>query len=187
MTRHEMASLAFKLMGIYALIQAINHCSSFSWLFLTPPKLLWIFPVVLLLTALPILFLSLLAYYLIRHSLLLTVRMFPGWKEDTIAINATYDIGALAVAIVGLLLIMNAIPSLISSLAILFYVFFEYQAPFKEISFSTIPNMIGDLVKLLLGLFLILRSQGVIRLWYKIRGLHGDPAERQVTAEDNLK
>ena len=176
MTNIETASLSFKLMGIFSITQAIPLLRDITGILAmknTPfveigldqsdPSVY-----MLLGTVISISFLVILGTYLLVFSEKLAQKIFTSITTTTPETELTAKkIQSLSFAVVGLILIVIAIPKLVQvgvNIQILSNA--GDQLPTKTISAGTLTYSIGLAVQMFIGILLFLGANGLSSLWY---------------------
>jgi hypothetical protein len=171
MSNREITSLGIRFIGIYSLVQyfpVILHLFSIASLWTSNETYSWVS------TMEPI---GSVAIFVLFFGLCLLMIFKPGvlavllCREDVTIVPAEsfslLDIQRLAFSIIGLLLIVKALPHAAGLL-------FQYQllqTQFKDMPYpSMMPNLISWTVQILIGLFLFFRSQLLVNLWAQSQG-----------------
>ncbi|MHC4442946.1 MAG: hypothetical protein ACYTF1_02885 [Planctomycetota bacterium] len=178
MNKREIASLAFKIAGIYALIIAIQMVQLITFYIreiISPtnpgstgqpwgsPD--WIATLFLIISLIPLLLLITIACILIIRSTKFAIRMFPEAEHEPTE-TRYLGIQALAYSVVGLFLIASSIPQLFAIIAqIITYSSFGGTPAWLPV----ISQLVGTCLKLILGLLLFFGCHGVARFWSKLR------------------
>lgn len=175
MNKREIASLAFKIAGIYALIVAIPLINVI-WLSLktytfsvphgypSPPHQLSAGLNLSLSTA-PIVLLTIMGCVLIIYSRRFADRMFPETEHESTQ-TRVLGVQALAFSIVALFLIANSIPRITSSIA-------RVMASVSGSDMQSLSRLIlyniEPYLKLIIGLGLFFRCHWLARYWSRLR------------------
>ena len=163
------AALLCKVLAIYVLIKAINYTSiicvlpvSFShagtWEMLSN-VLSFLVPFVLL---------AVLGAFLWVRAEYMSRRMVGAHSEDVKAVGAE-DVQAITFSAVGVLALSDALPKLAQQL---YSVIAMHQAQMQSVEGMYIPTMsgiVGSVVKLIIGLWLLLGSRGIVHLLRSLR------------------
>ena len=173
MTKKEIVSLSLKLAGIYCLIMSISYLSFVSmnvaaalrmespWHMLTSITSF----VSLLLPFTPFVLLLLFATYLI-FSRKLPLRMASSIiiQEEEATSFTFQDIQMLAFSIIGVWLLSSAIPRLFATIV---------RMGDLQPAYYIISQMVTEVLKVALGIYLFLGGKGLVRLWQKSHSARG--------------
>jgi hypothetical protein len=173
MTKKEIVSLSLKLAGIYCLIMSISYLSFASmnvaaalrrespWHMLTSITSF----VSLLLSFTPFVLLLLFATYLI-FSRKLPSRMASSIiiQEEEATSFTFQDIQMLAFSIIGVWLLSIAIPRLFATIV---------RMGDLQPAYYIISQMVTEVLKVALGIYLFLGGKGLVRLWQKSHSARG--------------
>ena len=156
MTRHEIASLALKILGIYALISAIPLVGLPFTVLTEDFRAVWAFTLASVVSCIHYLAVGIL---LIRKSdsyahLMIT----PETPELAVAKASAHELQAVAFSIVGAVAVVFALPYLVGNVAALFH------------DRSATRSLLTSVVQILLGLWLFLSGATLARLWRRARG-----------------
>jgi hypothetical protein len=180
MTKREVASLALKLLGIYAFILAISSFHSMmislaigaqytgttshdSTFFLLAAG-----------SGIPLLLLIFLGWYLIAASERLSKGLFPQEVgEDKISALSSEDAQTIAFSVVGLLLLTKAVPNLFRVMLRISSALQYKTLSATVIKTGIIQSSVVVVVQLALGLYLFLGSKGLSGLWHKLQRTRG--------------
>ena len=166
MSRREVTSLGIRLIGLYSLMQylpGILHLFAMSSLWTSNETYSWVSVIE------PI---GSVVVYVLFFGLCFVMIFKPGvlaallCRDDVTIVSgetySLYDIQRLAFSIIGLLLIVKALPQAASLLV-------QYQflkAQFQDMTNpSIILNLVSWVTQLLIGLFLFFRPQSLVNLW----------------------
>ncbi|MFH1741359.1 MAG: hypothetical protein ABIH23_20335 [bacterium] len=175
MTRHEIAAMACKILGIYAIIHALGMpLTSFIWpldeFFRNPDHHLMTNVYRLLATVTPFGLLigsGVLLWRLAdRLAISITSRMGTGSTEHRVC---SADIHVIAFSVVGLFVLAQAIPNLAQ---VFMGLWIRAQAPpYAQGNMSThaIVQSVGLVIKLAMGFWLFFGSRGLVELLSKMR------------------
>ena len=169
MTKREITSLVLKLIGIYIVVSFVGYLP-ISLIALTTTYLkdsTAMSCVFVLLTLLYLLFCILIIIYSNRVA---------GWiihEDNTVELPDSIskdDVMAIAFCCMGLLIMTNAIPKLLSMIP-------QYIVVLGNISeylyagkfWQHITRLVAPLIQFILGLFLFIRTKGLVKLWHRIR------------------
>ena len=181
MTKREVASLALKLSGIYALIVSVSSfhtmmfmISSVGAQYADHPGQGPNFALLAIGSVIPLLLLLFLGFYLIAASERLSKRLFPqDVEKDEISALSSEDMQTIAFSVVGLLLLTRAFPGLCR-------VILQISSALRFKNFSALitrtgilQNSVVAVVQLALGLYLFLGSKGLSGLWHKLQRTRG--------------
>jgi len=166
----QISSLSLKIAGIYSIIQALplmqHLLTPFAMQSDEMPYLNFLFIGAIL----PILLLLTLGFCLIFFSDKLTKRMNFGNESSITAGVSLKDIQVMAFSIVGIIMIVLAIPKLVQiGVNINALKQIGNEAPLKRITISTWAYTIGLLVQLIFGLLLFFGAKGLSALWYYLQ------------------
>jgi len=182
MTKREVASLALKLLGIYAFIISVSLLHSMMLMIATYSAQyadhLGQVPSLTLLAAgsmISLLLLIFLGCYLIMASERLSRLIFPQeGTEDKISSLSSRDVQTIAFSIVGVLLLTSAVPGLFRVMLRISQVLYHQKNLFSTVvKGRIIEDSVVLVVRLTLGLYLFLGSKGLSRLWHKIQQTRG--------------
>ncbi|HWQ41826.1 MAG TPA: hypothetical protein VN456_07295 [Desulfosporosinus sp.] len=169
---HRIAFLACRIISVYLLAKWLGlFGSSVVTLFYLPPNTPTIlggvvsmaFPVVI--GILLWIFSAKLAGFMVKTPEGQEAEMMSA----TSATSATFDLETvqiLAFTIIGVLLIVNAVPSLISALTV-YAVLPEHNV--GQVGLESLSRLVDSAIRIILGLWLVLRSKGLVNLIKKIR------------------
>jgi len=190
MTKREMTSLLIKLMGIYALVQFVPGLvqsmvllASNAFNFTEQP---WYFALVAVLTAVlgPI-FWIVLCLGVIFKSDALAKRLYrqdsPAGQLTTLGVE---DFQRLGYHIIGLLLIVQAFPRIVTFLGQSLFLMRDSHS-YRDISGTQIPFFLAIVTQLAIGLFLFISPHGLLNIWTRIQGKEAKPFQH--TPEDSPK
>lgn len=179
MTKREIASLACKLLSIYAIINAVGSLQGFVTTFFSAFRVsssalttgeMWI----LLLSAMPFILQSIFAVFLWLLSDGLAIVMAKDESinggNSTSSLNA-HDILLMAFAIIGVLQIGLAIPFFVRG-AVVYLLPPPRRAPFDL--FSGRAFLLSALAQLAIGLYLLFGSRGLVRFVLARHARHND-------------
>ena len=177
MTKQEVGSLAFKLMGVYALVRAAEHLiTAVMWVgsiaslaameedFQAGASEVWTG----LLTALPFVILLALGLYLLARSNKLSARMFPDADGDVAVTASTRDVQAIAFSIVGVLLFASALPQL-AKIGVNLYYHWKFPEMKPDIVRGTWISLLTMCAKITLGVALFFGGRSLSNLWFRMR------------------
>jgi len=176
MTKREVASLAFTIAGIYALIQAIPMVPSLvSWFGMmrgiaesTESAKTGQWALVTVAMMLPLAGLLLVGYLFIAHGGKFAARMFP--DEDT-APGTKASVGglqAVAFSVVGVLVVAMALPRLLNAVGFLANVYARTPPP-ERIPWTPWTGLLAGVVQLGLGVGLFFGGRGLANYWQRLR------------------
>jgi len=165
MTKHDIASLASKIVGIYAWLQSLFYFGMFSAIFF-PPGMTGRFWINFLV---PAALFALAGAYLFFRSDRVARMMFPVPAGETIGpVEARLaDVQIIAFSIVGLALFVSTVgPGAQYLMSILLSSpFTEGGRPLKDFLLPQWPQIVSILVRLILGFALFIRPQVVAAWW----------------------
>ena len=179
MKTDDLTIILLRLLGIYCFIESVPAFRDmfqiitlfiFEYDSIQHDTLGRIFP---LFSALYGVILIIMGIYLIKSAPELARRMTPGESSDSLILKyESKDIQAVAFSIVGILVILLAVPALWFNLGQLFM---WYSDDISDVRRDTQTirtywmRSIGPLLQMGLGLWLFFGSRGLSRLWHKLR------------------
>ena len=176
MTKSDIFSLALKILGIYTLIIAISSLRmTFYMIFAyfnnhqSAPSMASI----IVGSLLPLLLLLLLSYYLIDRSDKLGKLVFPNSQSEKVVVSiSTAEVQAIAFSIIGVLVIVWAIPKLFQVVIQISFLKLHLKDVFSPgMSQKLIEYSIDVLSRLALGIYLFFGSKGLVKIWHRIHAL----------------
>lgn len=177
MTKHQIASLSLKLLGIYSIIEAIPLLKELSQVFAWRGSKLEMeggFPnsdILLLGIMLSVGLLLVIGLCLIIFSKALASKMVTSQElEDPTAELTAKDIQSIAFSVVGLVLIVFAVPHLVNiamNLQALKNV--GVDSAKHNIAIGTWAYSIGIAVQFIIGILLFLGGSGLSSIWHSIQ------------------
>lgn len=163
MSKGEITSLAYKILAIFLMIQGINAIASvLTYYIASPNKGVEQASNIIA----PFIFFILfgISLWLLSDKLSRIMAKDENYSELTEALRITVsDIQRISFSVIGLFFIGNAIPQLVSVLANLYSIYRQ------DVSVSLLPNIVGSVTKLILGLMIFLGSQGLVNILKAIR------------------
>lgn len=169
MTKREVGSLAFKLAGIYAIVQAIPqmHAVTFylSGIGADTQAQSWLFPVM---AAAPLALMAALGCLLLAYSNRLSARMFGEAAEDVSFGASGKELQAIAFSVVGVCFLVSALPRLLHILMYQHRGLFNAEVR-RQISLSAWASLVGTSAQMAIGIALFFGSKGLSKLWHKLR------------------
>jgi len=183
MTKHELASLVLKLLGIYAIIESLPLLQPLAGLASLPSDpaeasmYRWTLVGVLLL----FLIMVLVGVLLLAYSRDLALRLME--EDQPLNLSSTLtasDVQAIGFSLVGVLIFLRALPDLTQGIWGWLYLIAQnrthlYRGPMPR---STWPHLLSAAIQLVLAVVLFLRAQGLAHLWHRIQ------TGRYVSGED---
>ena len=184
MTKREVGSLAFKLMGVYALVLCAAHASSLiMWAGtiaevaahrprheLNMADIIW--PG--LFVGLPCTLLLALGIVLIMRSSRFSARMFPEPEKSVTVLASAQDIQAIAFSVVGVLLLASALPS-IAQIAVNLHHRFNHPEMRPASIRGTWASFLTMCAKVILGTGLFFGGRALSNFWFKLRTFRQPP------------
>lgn len=169
MTKQELAEIALKILGIYALLTSIQFIGSFISVFNFPSDGPWIRSLMLISVIAPLLLLLWAGYYLLCRTSRISLKYFPEGQIQNINIDAK-NLQSIAFSIIGVVLIVTTIPKL-SQLGVSIYALSERAKDIGtdyKLERDTIAFGISILCKFILGILLFISGDSITNLWMKI-------------------
>jgi len=176
MTKSDIFSLALKILGVYTIIIAISTLrSSFSMIFayFNNPQYAPSMASIIVGSLLPLLILLIVSYYLIKRSDKLSKTIFPNNQSEKVILTlSSVEIQSIAFSIIGVLVIVWALPKLFEIVTQLSYSkihqgdVFSVRTGQKLIEYS-----VDVVIRLALGIYLFIGSKGLSTIWHKIHPL----------------
>lgn len=195
MTKREVASLAFTIAGIYALVQAIPLIGQLvSWFQMLATAMeksdsakFGEWGLITIAIILPFAGLVFVGYLFIARSRKFALRMFPRglFPEEGAAPGAgasATDLQVVAFSVVGILVVAIALPHLLNGAAYLAYAYVRAE-PAKQIPWTSWAYFVAGLLQLGLGVGLFFGGRGLASYWRKARPLSGVREEEPSDAE----
>jgi len=183
MTKQEVGSLAFKLLGVYALVRAAEHLRTLvMWVhsiatlvgmeegFQAGASEVW----ASLFVVLPFAALVALGVFLLARSSRLSTRMFPDADGDVAVTASIRDVQAIAFSVVGVLLFALALPQL-AQIGVNLY----YHWKFPEMNLKLLRGnwitLLTMCAKIILGTALFFGGRSLSNLWFRMRNFRQPP------------
>lgn len=173
MSRNDIANLAFKITGLYCLIQGIPFVrwalDARAWASTVWDYESWI---VTLAMVVPLGLTMALGFYLLKQSRRLSEKMFPSPAPDPVPTDAG-SVQAMAFSVVGLFAVVSALPNLVGALLGIWLRWGDVQA--KLGFYDEAAFVIPWLLQLALGVTLFVGAQRLAWFWRRLRltGLAG--------------
>ena len=176
MKKRDIASLALKLLGIYAFIVSISMLQSIVFVIsrfihtqeanLLTSIIGFLIPLILMITF---------GIYLLKASDKLSNRIFTGIENNNSTMKlSSHDVQAIAFSIIGVFLITNVIPKLFQKIAqLLSLVSIQDRVLLKTVGQRLSEDLLEMIIQLILGLYLFLGGKGISKLWHKIQSTRG--------------
>lgn len=168
MTKPEIVSLSFKLAGIYCLVGSISYLPPVISNAGSPGMGLY---AVSSITGFATLLL--LAVYLIFSSRLPARIASSMIQEEKKVSFALQDIQVLAFSIIGVWLLSAAIPGLVRYVMLIVVRHSPAQPSARIGDQGYLPELVADVLKVALGIYLFLSGKGVARLWQRVHSKRG--------------
>ncbi|MHB8127293.1 MAG: hypothetical protein ACYDEJ_17055 [Desulfitobacteriaceae bacterium] len=177
MNKHEIASLACKILGVYMIIQGINvFVNVVTSAFMMPDQSASIMLVNIFCPFIFLIIFGIILWFLSgKLSAFMVNRESYSKEESGIKV---IDIQRIAFSVVGLLFIGASLPKLISSL-----MSFIAMKEMIDNNLRLLPGLLGDIAQLIIGLGIFLGSQGLINILEHIRS-SGLSKEQEHLEED---
>lgn len=175
MSKREIADLAFKILGIAAFIFSISllfkTIATIQVFVRTNPGSIWLLPV----SFIPVFLLWCVAWYLFHSGEKLSEKIFPESASIKKVVSADLnEVQIVAFAVIGVFLIVQAIPALFVVVTKVFYLnIVQNNAIINQLQQRFVGEIAGSLIKFLIGLFLFFRSDGLFLLWQKMQKTRG--------------
>ncbi|UCD28483.1 MAG: hypothetical protein JSV03_15595 [Planctomycetota bacterium] len=163
-----MASLAFMIAGIYALIKAVEHIPDISRYLARPlPKgFIETYSYLgILLPILPFILLIVMGCILIIYNRKFAFRMFPETEHEP-AETRVLGVHALAFSVVGIFLIADSIPHIIVFVS---QIFITPQTIPNYVWIQMIIMALAQCLKMIFGIVLFIKSHRLAKYWSKLR------------------
>jgi len=158
-TRHELAALALRLMGVYVWI----HLLELSTVLLSPTKY-WTTPGSAVTLGVLVLAYGGGGFILFRFAGAWARYLLPGPRETGVHIRVSgFDLQAIAFSVAGVWLAAGAVPTLCLGL-----IYYFFKSPTGWLG-ARWPGLWGTIVQLVLGIALFLGSRGLSIFWHKLR------------------
>ena len=176
MTKSDIFSLALKILGIYAIIVAISTLRfslSMIFAYVTNPQYSPSLVSIIAGSLLPLLLLLILSYYLIKRSDKLGKTIFPNSQSEKVLVSlSSVEIQAIAFSIIGVLVIVWALPKLFEIVTQLSYSKIHQGDVFSvRMGQKLIEYSVDVVIRLALGIYLFIGSKGLSTIWHKIHPL----------------
>ena len=176
MTKQDVFSLALKILGIYTIIVAISALRfSLSMIFsyITNPQYFPSLVSIVVGSLLPLLLLLILSYYLIKRSDKLSKTIFPNSQSEKVILTlSSVEIQSIAFSIIGVLVIVWALPKLFEIVTQLSYSKIHRGDVFSvRMGQKLIEYSVDVVIRLALGIYLFIGSKGLSTIWHKIHPL----------------
>ena len=192
MNKREIASLAFKIAGLYAIVQAIKQSGSILLLLgallracdlgLETPEDLWRFLLDLAVVILPCALLTVLGILLLARSSKLAGWVFDAGDPALAQPTDPHELQAIAFSVLGVFVVAMAVPSLGAVLM---------NASVRDLPEHLRPRVWTPLIKLGLqsgiGLGLFFGARPLARFWHKMRTggiVHADHGAREAASDE---
>ena len=174
MTKKEVASLALKILGLYAFIVSISMLQ-------TNVLLIWSsiqyhetnLLIIIIEFLIPLILMITFGIYLIKTSDKLCNRIFSGIENDNKAMKLSSSaVQSIAFSVIGVFLITNVIPKLFQKIAqLLSLAFIQEGVLLEPIRQRLSENLLEIIIQLILGFYLFLGSESISKLWRKIHSM----------------
>jgi hypothetical protein len=173
MTKQELSQIALKILGIFALLESVQLMSGFMNVFAFPEDILFNRYVLILSMILPLLVLVSAGIILIVRTEIIALKFFPTGPIENIDLKID-QIQAIAFSIIGVALIVTAIPKL-AQLGMNIYGLM-YRANELGVDFTlftlerdTIGLGINLSIRFILGVLLFVSGDSLANLWRRIK------------------
>lgn len=173
MTGRDVMALALKIAGIYFLCGCITFVTQAGYLW-PKPSGAYGFQTGLSFSLIAAVYLAAGLFLLIRGDRL-AGRFFassaPTERQWRVSRTELHEV---AIAIAGLIILADAIPSILSQSATMLFFYLRRAAllgaPGSDFVISIVASFGGSVLKCILGLWLLFRSRGLVRFWESARG-----------------
>ena len=173
MKKEDLTVILLRLLGIYCLTMAIPMFSSVGiYLYsMTQNMDQMNYLSALFVSLLPGVGVLVFGIGLLRWAPLLAKWITPGESQETLSLNyQSQDIQAMAFAVVGVIVIVMALPNLAHSIMVFLSATKTSSYPFKTSPLSEYWYRFGgQALRILLGLWLFFGAGGLSRFWHRLR------------------
>lgn len=166
MTKHEVAILSFKVLCIYAVIQAIDKFYSFLYYVFNEPNLDYGSKLNILIASVPSLLMALISVLLWFGSPLLARTIFKRSTSETEPPSSLADIQRIAFSVVGLFLLSTSLPDLVEIIIVIIS-----NSIVQSGLNSIVHSIVALLVKVSLGFWLLFGAGGIVNF---VRYMNGE-------------
>jgi len=184
MKNRELSEVLIKVLGIYALLQALPLfqylAMAISSLFVTQNE-----TISFLIQAINIVAISaniMVGLYLIKNGGNISKKLFPEESKDLIdqkAINKT-ELQSIIFSGIGLLILIMAIPKAIQSgLSIYLYLNESMDGEANRIFSNSWPNVLATTLQAAIGFFVFFQAQGITNMWRRIQSMRYEKIEQK--------
>ncbi len=164
MTKREIAILSFKILSVYAFIQAIDKCSYVLYYIISQDQFDPAAKVGLISISVPPMLSALCGTILWFTAPLLATSVFKATGSEYTSTASLADIQIVAFSVVGLFILATGFPDLVNVLTV------NLTASWIEGGWrATIHNIVVLVLKIALGLWLLLGSDGIVSFIRKRR------------------
>ena len=174
MTKKEVASLALKLLGLYAFIVSISMLQTIVFAIRTSIQTHTMNLLIIIIGVLiPLILMITFGIYLIKTSDKLSNKIFTGIENDNKAIKLSLSaVQSIAFSVIGVFLITNAIPKLFQKIAqLLLLALIQERVLLENVRQRLAENLLEIIIQLILGFYLFLGSESISKLWRKIHSM----------------
>lgn len=170
MTKREVASLVIKLTGIYILIRYAAYLPSLLMpLYYAKYTDFNSWVPALLATAVSIIYLGVCVIIVLKSDKI-SAKIISVDKEMNLTLSITKsDIMTIAFCCIGLIVLVNVIPQLASTATEHFLYKKNPNNMPSNYHFRIIPKLVGNIIQLVIGIWLFLRAKGLAEIWRRIR------------------
>ena len=176
MKNRELAEVLIKVLGIYALLQALPLFQYLamvvSSLFVTQNETISV--IIQAINIVPILANIMVGLYLIKNGESISKKLFGEESKDLVdqeVINKT-ELQAIFFSGIGLLILIMAIPKVIQSvLSIYLYINESLDGEANRIFSNSWPNVLATTLQAAIGFFVFFQAQGITNMWRRIQSM----------------
>jgi hypothetical protein len=176
MSSREVASLALKLLGVYAIIHALPFLQYLGAIAALPRSeranvatAVWAYLAVLV----PFLLVAAVAFILLTHSESIARMLVKEDREIAPGGPSMRDVQTIAFSIVGVLVFILAIPGIYQSILSLWYLgrgYYGGPSPERsQLYLKIATSAAGPVIQCTLGLVLFFRSRGLANFWHSLQ------------------
>ncbi len=182
MKNRELAEVLIKVLGIYALLQALPL---FQYLALVVPSLLVkqnenLSYLIQAINFIPLLATIIVGFYLIKNGEILSKKLFRD-ESNELSNQTLIDKTELQTIIfsgIGLLILIMAIPKVIQSIVSIYLYSNETMAGEANRIFSkNWPNILASSLQIVIGLFVFFQAQSITNMWRSIQRMRYEKRE----------
>ena len=174
MSKKEISILCFQILGVLSFLFAISNIN-FITVGIQSIKSESLSSVLIVLSFIPFISFIAVGIYLIKNSEKISELIFPFTESEKKGTTlSSIDIQNIAFSIVGIFILAQAIPSFFKAVSNFFYlIIVPYHSSFNPFKYRLIGDFTGVILKLVLGSYLFLQSEGISKLWHKIKEAKG--------------